>query len=108
VKSALLRTTAAVALGASLLTPFAANAKSSDHRTFDGNVVHISSSNIKVQGTEGGKSQTLSFVINHGTTMMKVIKPGEYVRVTFDQKLLGLRHADAIDPYASPAMKMKT
>jgi hypothetical protein len=70
--------------------------------------VHISDSNIKVHGTEGGKPQTLSFLINHGTTMMKVIKSGEYVRVTYDQKLLGVRHADSIAPYGSSMMKMKT
>jgi hypothetical protein len=97
----------AAALSAAIATPLVASAASS-HRTFDGTVEHISSTNIKVHGVEGGKAQTLSFLVNHGTNMTKLIHAGEYVRVTFDQKLLGARHADSITPYANPAMKMKT
>jgi hypothetical protein len=104
-----LRTTAVVASLASLLAaPVAGSAKSSDHRTFDGNVVHVSRANVKVTGVEGGKKQTLSFLINHGTKIAHELKPNEYVRVTYDQKLLGVRHADSIEPYADPAMKIKS
>jgi hypothetical protein len=109
VKFALLTSSAtAFALGAALAAPLTAGAASSDHRTFDGTVVHVSSENIKVQGMEGGKSQILSFLINHGTLMRHTVKPNEYVRVTYDQKLLGVRHADSIDPWNNPALKIKS
>jgi len=108
---------AGLALGA-LTLPVAANAASSDHRTFDGTIVHISSDNIKVKGMEGGQMQIISFLYvprvgklthNHGevTRDQKMLHEGEYVRVTYDQKALGIRHADDIEPYADPAMKMK-
>lgn len=94
-----------------------ASAASSDHRTFDGKIVALSKINVKVMGMEGGKMQTISFLFKppvggkqtHDPTMMnaKALHVGEYVRVTYDQKLLGLRHADAVDPYGDPAMKMK-
>lgn len=98
---------AALALGAVSLTPLGASA-ASDHRIFDGHVVHVSSTNIKVSGIEGGKAQTLSFLIDHGTKLRKKLMQGEYVRVTFDQRLLGIRHADSVDPWGDPAMKMKS
>jgi len=107
-KNALAASAAALALAASVGTPLAGSAASSDHRTFDGTIVHVSSENIKVQGVEGGKSQILSFLINHGTKMRHTLKPNEYVRVIYDQKLLGARHADEIEPWANPAMKMKS
>ncbi len=108
---------AGLALGA-LILPGAAGAASSDHRTFDGTIVHISSDNIKVKGMEGGQMQTISFLYvprlgkmthNGGkvTRDQKMLHEGEYVRVTFDQKALGVRHADDIEPYANPAMNMK-
>jgi len=106
-----------MALGA-LMLPGVANAASSDHRTFDGTILHISSDNIKVKGTEGGQVQILSFLyvprvgkLTHNggkvTRDQKMLHEGEYVRVTYDQKALGVRHADDIEPYADPAMKMK-
>lgn len=107
-KTAIISTTAAFVLGTTLMAPLAATAASSDHRTFDGNVVHISATNIKVSGMEGGKMQTLSFTVDDGKKLMARIHTGEYVRITFDQKLLGLRHADSVDPHAAPAMKMKS
>ncbi len=107
-KTAIISTTAAFVLGTTILAPLAATAKSSDHRVFDGNVVHISATNIKVSGMEGGKMQTLSFTVDDGKKLMKKIHSGEYVRVVFDQKLLGLRHADSVDPHGDPGMKMKS
>ena len=106
-KNAILSTSAALALGAAVSLPLAAGA-ASDHRVFEGNVVHVSSENIKVHGIEGGKAQTLSFLIGRTTLMRHTIKPGEYVRVIFDQRLLGVRHADSVDPYGSPRMKIKS
>jgi len=107
VKTALTTSAAALALGAVLGAPLSAGA-ASDHRTFDGTVVHVSRENIKVQGTEGGKSQILSFLINHGTKMAHEIKPNTYVRVIYDQKFLGVRHADDVEPWANPALKIKS
>jgi hypothetical protein len=99
--------TAAFVIGTLLGVPFGVAAASSDHRTFDGRVVHVSGENLKVTGIEGGKTQTISFLmVSHvrkifkrkgsATTQMQDIKPGDFVRVTFDQKFLGLRHADEI------------
>ena len=109
---------AAFAFGLVLGAPIGiVSAKSSDHRTFDGVIVAISKVNVKVKGTEGGTVQTIGFVFKppvggkqtHDPSLLnsKMLHVGEYVRVTYDQKLLGLRHADAIDPYNAPGMKMK-
>ncbi len=113
------QTTFASIAMAALLTPAAALAGSSDHRTFDGTIVHISSDNIKVKGMEGGQMQTISFLyvgrigkLTHNggkvTRDQRMLHTGEYVRVTFDQKALGIRHADSIEPHADPALKMKS
>ena len=96
----------ALSLGSMLAAPLSAGA-ASDHRVFDGTVVHVSKFNIKVHGVEGGKAQTLSFVIDK-QSMMRAVKPGEYVRVVYDQRLLGTRHADSVVPYDNPAMKIKS
>lgn len=73
--------------------------------TFYGIVVHVSTSNIKVQNPKD--KQTLSFAIvpkfdqvfsaNGKTTyQMSAIKAGQYVGIIYDQKALGVRHADKI------------
>lgn len=73
--------------------------------TFYGIVVHVSTSNIKVQDSR--TKQTLSFAIvpkfdevfsaNGKTTyQMSAIKAGQYVGIIYDQKALGVRHADKI------------
>jgi hypothetical protein len=73
--------------------------------TFYGIVVHVSTNNIKVQDSR--TKQTLSFTIvpkfnevfsaNGKTTyQMSAIKAGQYVGVIYDQKALGIRHADKI------------
>ncbi len=70
-----------------------------------GEVVHVSTTNIKVYNTEG--DQTLSFLLvpkfdkvfsDDGTTTLEMadIKPGMWVTVYYDQKALGVRHADKI------------
>jgi uncharacterized protein (UPF0333 family) len=72
---------------------------------FSGIVNHVSSNNIKVTDTKS--NQTLSFLIvpkfdqvfsadGKTTYQMKAIKPGQYVKVYYDQKFLGQRHADRI------------
>jgi hypothetical protein len=107
VKTAIIRSACVGALALTMSAPLTANA-ASDHREFEGTVVHVSSENIKVHGREGGKMQTISFLINHGTLMRHTIHAGEYVRIIFDQRLLGIRHADSVDPYAARGMKIKS
>lgn len=92
----------ALALAAGLApTPAAAGTTS----TFYGITVHVSTNNIKVQDPK--TKQTLSFEIlpkfdqifsaNGKTTyQMSAIKPGQYVGIVYDQKALGMRHADKI------------
>jgi hypothetical protein len=106
-KHAIFSITAALAFGAAASLPLAADA-ASDHRLFEGTVVHVSSENIKVHGVEGGVAKTISFLINHGTKMRHSIHAGEYVRVIFDQRFLGIRHADSVDPYGARGMKIKS
>jgi hypothetical protein len=109
----------AFAIGAAIGVPLGVTAKSSDHRTFDGKVIHISGNNIKVMGIEGGKTQTISFLMvphikkafrrkGATTAQMQEIKAGDYVEVTYDQKLLGLRHADEILDSDAPLGPMKS
>lgn len=101
-------TISAFAIGLAIGAPLGiASAKSSDHRDFEGTVEHVSAENIKIHGIEGGKAQTLSFLINpkvtklthndgKSTAELKEIHIGDMVKVRFDQKLLGIRHADMI------------
>jgi hypothetical protein len=83
--------------------PYVASAMTNS--TFYGIVVHVSTSNIKVENTK--TKQTLSFAIvpkfdqvfssNGKTTMqMSAVKAGQYVGIIYDQKALGVRHADKI------------
>jgi len=73
--------------------------------TFSGIVNHVSDNNIKV--TDPKTKQSLSFLIvpkfdqvfsadGKTTYQMKAIKAGQYVKVYYDQKMLGQRHADRI------------
>jgi hypothetical protein len=91
------------ALAAALLTliPQAALAAS----TFYGITVHVSTNNIKVEDPKS--KQTLSFAIlpkfdqifsadGKTTYQMKDVKAGQYVGIIYDQKALGVRHADKI------------
>jgi hypothetical protein len=91
----------AVALVAALPNPALAMTNS----TFYGIVVHVSSNNIKVQNPK--TKETLSFLIvpkfdqvfsaNGKTTyQMNAVKAGQYVGIIYDQKALGVRHADKI------------
>jgi hypothetical protein len=91
------------ALAAALLTliPQVAFAAS----TFYGITVHVSTNNIKVEDPK--TKQTLSFAIlpkfdqifsadGKTTYQMKDVKAGQYVGIIYDQKALGVRHADKI------------
>jgi len=72
---------------------------------YAGYVVHVSTNNIKVANK--ARTQTLSFLVvphfkniwsadGKTTYQMAKIKPGMIVRILYDQKLLGVRHADKI------------
>jgi hypothetical protein len=93
-----------LALAAFLVAPTAATAKVGS-ATFNGLVRHVSTNNIKVYDPHSG--QTLSFVIlpkfdqifsadGKTTYQMKKLHPGQYVKVYYDQRLFGARHADRI------------
>lgn len=86
---------------AALLAPQIALAAS----TFYGEAVHVSTTNIKVRDPRNG--EILSFEIlphfykifsadGRTTYQMKDIHNGQYVAVVYDQKALGVRHADDI------------
>jgi hypothetical protein len=73
--------------------------------TFYGITVHVSANNIKVQNPK--TKETLSFEIvpkfdqvfsadGKSTYQMSAVKAGQYVGVIYDQKALGVRHADKI------------
>jgi hypothetical protein len=90
-----------IVAAAAFLAPQIAMAAS----TFYGETVHVSTTNIKVRDPHTG--QILSFEIlphfyrifsaNGKTTyQMKDIHNGQYVAVIYDQKALGMRHADDI------------
>jgi hypothetical protein len=82
-----------------------ASAEKVGSATFSGIVNHVSSNNLKV--TDPKAHETLSFLIvpkfkqvfsddGKTTYQMSAIKPGQYVKVYYDQKALGQRHADRI------------
>lgn len=73
--------------------------------TFYGIVTHVSTQNIKVEDPR--TKQILSFVLlpkfdqvfsadGKTTYQMSKVKPGQYVGIIYDQKALGVRHADKI------------
>ncbi|GAC1598303.1 MAG: hypothetical protein NVS3B28_30280 [Candidatus Velthaea sp.] len=110
------RLAAFAALAAILLasfTPAFAAKVGSAH--FDGLVTHVSTNNIKVQNPK--TKEALSFLLvphfqsvfsddGKTTRQMSSIKPGQYVKVFYDQKLLGARHADRILILNNANMKM--
>jgi hypothetical protein len=97
------RGAAALALLALTLAPNAAWAATTN--VFYGIVQHISTTNIKVENPK--THQVLSFELlpkfdrifsadGKTTYQMKNIENGHYVGVVYDQKALGIRHADKI------------
>jgi hypothetical protein len=89
-------------MAALLLPQVALAGKTND---FYGEVVHVSVNNVKVYNPKD--HTTLSFVLTpefdqilspdgKTTYQMKDLKHGQYVRVVYDQKALGMRHADKI------------
>ena len=71
----------------------------------EGTLVHISTSNIKIKDDKTGKELSFALVPHFDqvfssdgktTYQMKSLHSGQLVKVFYDQKLLGLRHADRI------------
>ncbi len=71
----------------------------------EGTLVHISSANIKVKDDKTGKELAFLLVPHFDqvfsadgktTYQMKALHSGQLVKVFYDQKLLGARHADRI------------
>ena len=92
---------AAAAMSAMIFVPQSALAAN----TFYGITVHVSTNNIKVQDPK--TKQVLSFELlpkfdqvfsadGKTTYQMKNVKAGQYVGIIYDQKALGMRHADKI------------
>ena len=96
---------AAATVAAGLLSVFPQSALAITNSTFYGITVHVSSQNIKVQDPK--TKQVLSFVLvpkfdqvfsadGKTTYQMSKVKAGQYVGIIYDQKALGVRHADKI------------
>jgi hypothetical protein len=97
----MLRPIAAIMFAAAVSVPQVALAA----HVFYGEVVHVSTANIKVYDPK--THQSLSFLLTPSfdqifsddgktTYQMKNLKTGHYVGVIYDQKALGARHADKI------------
>ncbi|HEX8806494.1 MAG TPA: hypothetical protein VF741_06075 [Candidatus Aquilonibacter sp.] len=100
-RNVFMRGFAALAILTLTIAPNAALAAS----TFYGLAVHVSANNIKVKDPRTG--QVLSFEIlphfdqifsqdGKSTYQMKDVHEGHYVGIVYDQKALGVRHADKI------------
>ncbi len=96
---------AAVTAGTAVVAPAPAQAAKVGSSWVEGTLVHISSSNIKIKDDKTGKE--LGFVLvphfdqvfsgdGKSTYQMKSLHSGQLVKVFYDQKLLGVRHADRI------------
>jgi hypothetical protein len=93
----------AAPLAVLLLTVAPVAAPAMTTSVFEGNIVHISSNNIKVKN----EKQTLSFLLvpkfdqvfsgdGKTTYQMAKLHAGQLVKVYYDQKAMGIRHADRI------------
>jgi hypothetical protein len=93
----------ALFLGSFLAAPAGADQKVGSANV-SGIVSHVSDNNIKI--TDGTGHQLSFLVVPHfdqvfdengkGTYQMSHLKAGNYVKVYYDQKFLGQRHADRI------------
>jgi hypothetical protein len=89
-----------------LSVPFgpAVAAEKAGSQIFQGLVDHVSSDNLKV--TDPKSNKTISFLLvprfnkvfkSHGKTMQQAsLHNGQYVKVYYDQKMLGRPHADRV------------
>jgi len=96
---------AALPLATFIIAPAPAQAVPVGASWVDGTLVHVPSANIKVKDDKTGKE--LSFLLvphfdqvfsadGKTTYQMKALHSGQLVKVFYDQKLLGARHADRI------------
>jgi hypothetical protein len=96
---------AALPLATLVVAPSPSQAATVGSAWVEGTLVHISTSNIKVKDDKTGKE--LSFLLvphfdrvfsddGKTTYQMKALHSGQLVKVFYDQKLLGARHADRI------------
>jgi hypothetical protein len=94
---------AAFAFVAGAFSPSLADKAGSE--IFTGIVIHVSTNNIKVQNPK--TKESLSFLLvphfnqvfssdGKTTAQMSAIKPGGYVKIYYDQKAFGVKHADRI------------
>ncbi len=91
--------------GFSFAAPSPAQAAKVGSAWVEGTLVHVSTSNIKIKDDKTGKE--LGFLLvphfdqvfssdGKTTYQMKSLHSGQLVKVYYDQKLLGARHADRI------------
>jgi hypothetical protein len=97
---------AAATLGTAVVAPAPAQAAAKvGSQWVEGTLVHVSTSNIKIKDDKTG--QELSFLLvphfdqvfaadGKTTYQMASLHSGQLVKVYYDQKLLGARHADRI------------
>jgi hypothetical protein len=96
---------AALPVAATIISVAPAEAAKVGSSWVEGTLVHVSTSNIKVKDDKSG--QELSFLLvphfdqifsedGKTTYQMKSLHSGQLVKVFYDQKLLGARHADRI------------
>ena len=94
----------AALIACALVTSSAKPVQAMHNAYWTGTITHISTENLKVKNSGGHE---LSFLVvpkfkniwseNGKTTyQMAYLKPGMEVKVTYDQKALGARHADKI------------
>jgi hypothetical protein len=92
-------------IGTAVVVPAPASAANVGSSWVEGTLVHVSSSNIKIKDDKTG--QELGFVLvphfdqvfsadGKTTYQMKSLHSGQLVKVFYDQKALGIRHADRI------------
>jgi hypothetical protein len=71
----------------------------------EGTLVHVSTTNIKIKDDKTGKELSFALVPHFDqvfsgdgktTYQMKSLHSGQLVKVFYDQKMLGMRHADRI------------
>jgi len=96
---------AAATLGTAVVAPAPAQAAKVGSSWVEGTLVHVSTSNIKVKDDKTG--QELGFLLvphfdqvfsgdGKTTYQMKSLHSGQLVKVFYDQRALGMRHADRI------------
>jgi hypothetical protein len=96
---------AALPVVASVLAAAPAQAVPVGSSWVEGTLVHISATNIKVKDDKTGKELSFALVPHFDqvfssdgktTYQMKSLHSGQLVKVFYDQKMLGMRHADRI------------